>query len=633
MNLRKTNWIAMFEQADEAIFLTDSSGRILDVNRFTSDSLGYPRDELLELSMADIEVRLATLETGVLASVEPGLHLCRYLCKDGRSLDVEVRVSTIDDSQLGCCLLLIARDISERLAFETQLQEQNRLLNNILANIPHSIYWKERNLEFAGCNDTFARNVGLQSPSQVVGKSAADLYGSTEEGIHFQQCDEEVMAKDFPLLGFEEQRQRPDGTTSTLLTNRVPLKNAAGQVNGLLGIYTDITDRRLAEEALAKSESRHKKLSQEFQTLLNGIPDSLMLLSPDLQVVWANQGTAKHLQQDIDSLPGTYCYNIMDQSSEPCADCVALASFRSGESCENVIETADGRVWGIKAFPIKNSRGKVVNVIHLASDITEKKKLREESERSGRLASLGELSAGIAHEINNPNGLVLLNLPLLQDSFNDALPILENHFLEHGNYQLAGLPYEKMRHEIPRLFDEVREGSQRIRQIVDDLKNFVRAEPSENQEPFDLNLSLQKVVRLAANKLNESTGNFSSQYAEGLPLAIGNSQRIEQVVLNLLLNACQALSGRERGIELCSAVDDVGKNLLVEITDQGCGIDAADLPNITDPFFTTRREMGGTGLGLSISARIVKEHKGDLRFESTPDVGTKVTLSLPIGKG
>lgn len=619
----------LFAQAGDAILLSDVHGQIIVGNRSACEYLGYSAVELSGLKLNDIEGGAVT-ETGLL---EVGLCATTFRCADGSEFPVEVQVSTIHDPQQGDCLLLIARDTSARSLEETRLLDQNTLLNNILTNIPHSIYWKDRNLIYAGCNDNFARDVGLESPEQLVGRTVDNLPRRSEEALLFQQCDQEVMTKDFPLLDFEEQRLQDDGSMATLLTSRVPLKDAAGRITGLLGIYTDITERRLAETALEKSENRHKKLSQEFQAVLNGIPDSLMLLAPDLQVIWANQSTAGHLNQEFSTIPGSYCYQLWDHSTSPCRECVAKQSFASGETAEAMRQLSDGRVWGIKAFPIKDTKGQVVNVIHLASDITEKKKLREEADRSGRLAALGELSAGVAHEINNPNGLVLLNLPLLEDAFADALPILDTHFREQGGFQMAGLPYSQMRDEIPRLLSELNEGASRIRQIVDDLKNFVRKDPRNLKEPFDLRQSIEKVVRLVGNVLKDSTENFSCHYAAALPLAGGNAQQIEQVILNLLLNACHALPNRQRGIELRTSIDAQGENLVVEVKDQGRGIAASDLSSVTDPFFTTRREQGGTGLGLSIAARIVKEHAGSLQFKSTPDIGTTVTLTLPRSKG
>lgn len=594
----------IFTQADDPVLLCDGAGRILLANPAACKALKYSPEQLPGLRLNDLMVSAAAAEL-----LQPGLYETRWVRRDKSELPLEVRVSRINRKS-ETALLLVARDISERRNEEVRLQTKNDLLHNILANIPHSIYWKNRDLAYEGGNANFARDVGLETPEQLIGRTVHDLPCGSENASVFQQCDREVMEKDFPLLDLEEQRQRKDGRTATLLTSRVPLKDAAGRVNGVLGIYTDITERRRAEAALEKSESRHKRLSQEFQTVLHGIPDSLMLLSPDLRVVWSNRSSATLLGQTYEAIPGQYCYQLWNQQDQPCADCVVRQCFDSGETKEVVRQYPDGRIWGIKVFPIKDAQGEVVNVIHLASDITDKKRLRDEADRAGRLAALGELSAGVAHEINNPNGLILLNLPLLEDVFTDALPILEQKFQQTGDFELAGLPYSLVRDDLPRLFAELKEGAQRIRQIVDDLKNFVSRNPFDKQETFSISTSIEKVIRLARNTLKKTTDNFSCQVADALPLAVGNAAQIEQVILNLLLNSCNALQDRQCHIGLQVKTDDTGENLIITVTDQGCGIDAADLPHVTDPFFTTRREEGGTGLGLSIAARIVKEHDG-----------------------
>ncbi|SHI88561.1 PAS domain S-box-containing protein [Malonomonas rubra DSM 5091] len=618
----------IFLQAGDALLLCDLQGQLLAANPAACKLLRMSGERLQQLTLQQLEVGGASPSRLLV----PGLYALNLLCGDELNLPVEVRVSRIERTGEPDCLLLVARNISERSSEAGRLLEQNNLFSNIINNIPHSIYWKDRDLVYAGGNFNFAADVGLDSPQQLVGTTAEELPRGSEDSLLFQQCDQEVMIKDFPLLDFEEQHQREDGSLATLLTSRVPLKGPDGKVSGVLGIYTDITARRLAEMTLEKSEGRYKALSQEFQTVLDGIPDSLMLLDRDLKIVWANSNTSALLGDDFDDIPGRFCHQLWEHSDDPCDDCVARQSFASGKTVDAIRKHADGRIWGIKVCPIKDASGKVVNVVHLASDITEKKKLRDEADRAGRLAALGELSAGVAHEINNPNGLLLLNLPLLEDVFNDALPILQERFDREGEYTLAGLPFSMLREDLPRLLSELREGATRIRQIVDDLKNFVRSDPGELEGPFAIGPSIEKVLRLAGNTLKKSTDNFHYELADDLSLLKGNAAQIEQVLLNLLLNACNSLPDRQCAIELRVQMAQGRESMLIEVADQGCGISEADLPHVTDPFFTTRRELGGTGLGLSIAARIVREHGGRLHFASEPGQGTTVALELPTQK-
>lgn len=249
--------------------------------------------------------------------------------------------------------------------------------------------------------------------------------------------------------------------------------------------------------------------------------------------------------------------------------------------------------------------------------------------QADKMASLGVLLTGVAHEVNNPTGLLLMNLPLLRDAFADAVSLIEERYREQGDFSFGGMSFTRMREELPRLLEESLEGARQIRRIVQDLKTFARTSEPPRLETVDLNETVQAAVRLAAEAIRKATGRFETAYGEGLPKLRGNAQRIEQVVVNLLLNACQALPGRDKGIRLATFHDSGSGQVVLEVRDEGVGIAEEDLPRLTDPFFTTRRELGGTGLGLSVSAGIVQEHGGTLRFRSRPGEGTVVTLELP----
>lgn len=147
-------------------------------------------------------------------------------------------------------------------------------------------------------------------------------------------------------------------------------------------------------------------------------------------------------------------------------------------------------------------------------------------------------------------------------------------------------------------------------------------------ENVDFNTVVQAAVRLVDSSIRSSTTKFTAEYAPCLPPILGNAQRIEQVVVNLILNACQALPDMEHGVHLTTSYDQTEGAVVFTLADEGSGIAPEHLSRLTDPFFTTRRESGGTGLGLSVSATIVKEHNGTLEFTSTPGSGTTVTLTL-----
>jgi len=248
--------------------------------------------------------------------------------------------------------------------------------------------------------------------------------------------------------------------------------------------------------------------------------------------------------------------------------------------------------------------------------------------QADKMASIGFLVSGIAHELNNPNGLLLLNIPLLAAAFKDIHPVLEQHYRDHDDFKMAGLPYARMRHEIPLILDETTEAARHIKTIVEDLRDFSRQSDDEKKEA-DINVIAVNALRLVRPAVEKATRHLGVELTEGLPPILANPQRIEQVVINLLLNACQALEDPESAIRMKTGTDVRQGIVTLSVTDEGTGITQENLPHLTDPFFTTKRSVGGTGLGLSISASIVRNHEGKLTFKSQPGHGTTATLELP----
>jgi polar amino acid transport system substrate-binding protein len=250
--------------------------------------------------------------------------------------------------------------------------------------------------------------------------------------------------------------------------------------------------------------------------------------------------------------------------------------------------------------------------------------------QADKMASLGILVAGVAHEINNPNGLILLNVPTIREAQQDAESILDGYYREHGDFTYGGIPYSRMRDKLPQLLAEMQEGAKRIKRIVEDLKDFARIDQGDSRELFDLNEVLETALRLVDATIRSATTRCEVSCADNLPKLLGIPQRIEQVIINLILNACQSLPGCNYAISFATACDRQTGTVSLRVRDEGIGIPLEHLTHLSDPFFTTRRESGGTGLGLSVSTTIIREHGGTLEFASLPGEGTTVTLTLPI---
>lgn len=249
--------------------------------------------------------------------------------------------------------------------------------------------------------------------------------------------------------------------------------------------------------------------------------------------------------------------------------------------------------------------------------------------QADKLASLGILTSGVAHEINTPNGIILMNMPVLQEAWEDASAILDRHLREHGDFPFGGLSYSRLREEFPAMLADMADGARRIRQIVNDLKAYARQEEPGGLAQLDLNEVVKNAVRLADVSLRKATNRARCDYAEDLPPILGNAQRLTQVAVNLIVNACQAIDSPDKAIEITTRHDKMTGQVILSVSDEGTGILPEHLPRLTDPFFTTKREAGGTGLGLSVSLSIVREHGGLLAFASEPGSRTTVTVTLP----
>ena len=203
---------------------------------------------------------------------------------------------------------------------------------------------------------------------------------------------------------------------------------------------------------------------------------------------------------------------------------------------------------------------------------------------------------------------------------------------QQGELTIAGVNYDRLKEVLPETLEDMHIASRKIRGIVEDLKHFALKEDTsiELTESLDLNSLVKVSMRLVANEIKSSTDHFEVNLCDELPLFQGAGQRIEQVIINLMLNACQALDDKNQKILVTTYFDIKRQQVVFTIIDHGIGIKESDLRKITDPFYTSKRKHGGTGLGLSVSAGIIRDHQGLLNFSSTEGKGTKVTLSLPL---
>ncbi|WP_112193717.1 ATP-binding protein [Pseudomonas sp. LG1E9] len=270
----------------------------------------------------------------------------------------------------------------------------------------------------------------------------------------------------------------------------------------------------------------------------------------------------------------------------------------------------------------------------LQVEIDERKQLESQLVQSEKLASLGQLAAGVAHEINNPVGFISSNLSTLDGYFNQLQQMLEAYRLAEDSLaqgeQLkalrAELELDFLKDDIPLLIRESKEGIGRVVQIVKDLKNFSRVDNDQTWQFANLQQGIDSTLNIVASELKYKA-DVIKRYTP-LPEIECLASQLNQVVMNLVINAAQAM-GPERGtITISNGVE--GENVWLEVADNGCGIDPQAMQKIFDPFFTTKPVGEGTGLGLSLSYGIVKKHRGDISVSSELGKGTRFRVVLPI---
>jgi len=413
------------------------------------------------------------------------------------------------------------------------------------------------------------------------------------------------------------------------------IKSLATDLTALSDHYsTNCEARNRAQQALRESEDK-------FRSLTASALDGIILMDHEGNIAYWNEAATtifgytseEALSQPVHPLIGLHRPD--DEYGLVSLDRVE-DNYDMAHTLELVARHKKGRKISVE---LSLSSARINNQWHaiwIVRDISERKKSEERARNqqqqllhADKMISLGLLVSGVAHEINNPNSIALLNLPMLARSWESVKPVLDEYYEENGDFAVAGLDYTEMRQQLPILCSELEESALRIKQIVMDLKDYARQESSGAMTEVNIEEVVRSAVRLTTNAIHKSTNHFSVDYADHLPQVQGNRQRLIQVVINLIQNSCEALESLEDSITVTTRYNEQSDGVEIEVSDTGAGIDPQVINKVTDPFFTTKRTMGGTGLGLSVSAGIVKEHNGIMNFSSEPGKGTRVVIGLP----
>lgn len=388
-----------------------------------------------------------------------------------------------------------------------------------------------------------------------------------------------------------------------------------------------------------KSDSYPGEGYQEYRCIIDTVPGLIVEVDENLVITLANSETHKRWGSIIEG--ETLIYELFSPGTGMQEDGIIDKTFKLKANQYGEIETNEGEVFKIKTNYIKNrdSQKAVVFMFDITEHVNLEKELeiaKEEAEKhqdqllqADKMISLGILASGMAHEINNPNNSIMLNVSVLQKAWDSIIPILNEFYRDKQDLRVGGVKYEKMKRKMPQLFSGIMESSKKIQRIVKDLKYFSGKDLISLKNQVDMESVVKSAISLTTNMIHKSTRNFKAVYEKNLPNVMGNFQNLEQVVINLIQNACQALESPDNGIFITITYDRENREIVAAVKDEGKGIPQKDLKYISEPFFTSKRSSGGTGLGLYVSSKIVNDHGGTIQFFSEPGKGTTVEVRFP----
>jgi PAS domain S-box-containing protein len=595
---------AIFDNRLVMVFVNDEEGRFLDANDAALERLGYAREDLGRLTFQDIVhpedltrvlyVMAEGREKGYMAL---SLEL-RLVTASGETIWVEVLGLSLELQGQRYVSLGMALDITERKQSEEQLRASEEKLRLYLDSSPDAIYISDSTATFSYGNRAAERIIGY-SREELIGKSFLELDLLPPEQVSKAAWLLSLNIAGQPTGPDEFELIRKDGSRISVEISTYPIGD--GDNLEVIGIARDATERKRIEAALRDSE-------ENLRALIENAPDAITAYDLEGTILDCNRRGEELLGYSREELVGRGMFEIgviPEDYTARAGRALEKGDWdMSGRPFEFDLLTKDGSRITVEATTITVERGGQNQIICISRDVTERRQMEQQLQLAGRLAAVGELAAGVAHELNNPLSAV--------QGF--AQYLAERESVDANT-----------RGDLETIYRE----AQRATRITGNLLSFARKHAPEKTF-LSLNDVVERSLELHAYRMRVNNVAISTELASDLPKTMADFHQMQQVFVNVITNAEQAMTQEHGRGTLTIKTEQAGKMIRVTFGDNGPGMSREVLSSVFDPFFTTKEVGKGTGLGLSICYGIVREHGGRLHAESDPGRGATFVVEIPI---
>jgi two-component system cell cycle sensor histidine kinase/response regulator CckA len=510
----------------------------------------------------------------------------------------------------------------EHFKLAQELEYERRLLRDLMDNSPDGIYFKDADLRFLRANASFARTIGASNPADLVGRRLSEILEAKAEYLATEAEDRRVLEERAPVLDAVRQHYRAERAFFSSET-KAPIKTRAGNAIGIVGISRDVTERVKTSEALRESEAVLQQQTRILNSILDGMGDGVVVTARDGRTLLLNKEASRLLgvaERDVpaEAWPQVYGFYLNDGTTRLPLEQNPLCRAMAGEALVQLElrvknSVVPGAVVAITATPLKDPSGTVTGAIALLRDVTQQRNLEEQLAQSQKMEAIGQLAGGVAHDFNNLLTVIVGCSELALEDFE---------------------PSDVRRENVVEVLAAARHATLLTQQLL----AFSRRQVIQPRP-----LQLNDVVLGMNNMLRRLIGShieLSTVLRPELSLITGDQSQLEQVVLNLVINARDAMPdggvlrveteedvlGELAAVELGTAA---GRFVILTVTDTGTGMSEETRKRLFEPFFTTKGLGKGTGLGLSTVYGIVRQNGGVIQVHSAPGQGTEFRILLP----